>query len=232
MQHVCKGINTLLFCHHWILAGADINTKAAGRVREEEEEGGSIDYGSGNTPLHNCTDLSCHPSQPVFHFLLDKGADMLIKYACGRTPLQSVLESLLDNPDQESQLSVFADELIRRGGFAKNPEELERSEFQLAMQFFRTALTLPLSAPGAQERVHLLLDAGYKCSKKDLAEFEKSGLERYDHCLSERVRGMYVEDLKHLCRLKIRRSVGHSCSPGKLSQLPLPTFMLQYINLL
>lgn len=157
---------------------------------------------------------------------------MLVKNAHGKTPLQNVLDSLVDNPDQESELSIFADELIRHGGFIHSHEKCERSEFQLTLQSFKTALTSNLSTLRAQKRIHLLLDAGYECSEMDVVEFEKLEMQTCDRCLVDRVYGTYMSDLKHLCRLKIRRSVRCPCVPWKLSQLPLPEFLLQYLNLL
>ena len=235
---------------HFHYTGADINTTVASRVLEEEEEGGTMEYISGNTPLHNCVSIALSPSLSVFSFLLDNGADMFIRDASGRTPLQKVLESLNDHPDQEMCLCSVAEELIRRGGFVKSSSNSDQSDFILVLTSIAKMVVRNLPVDRQLRRAHLLLDAGYQCSQADVARFELLHIHAVDSFLNMRVHGLCVCELKHLCRLKIRELVGQSCemteqqteqseqqtkltcSPARLSQLPLPRFLIHYVSLM
>ncbi|PVD20716.1 hypothetical protein C0Q70_18875 [Pomacea canaliculata] len=208
-----------------LLAGAEIN-KQVGITIEDEEEGGSMRFTTGNTYLHHCI---CHQqSYVVFDFLLDHGADLLKTEQMGKTPLHMASEVHCYNP-------YFVDELIRRGGLTQ--EEDDEGNTVL----INLLMVLRENVDGIVQSLSVLHQAGYDLRKDksllrlDLRHFAaKNSIQALESgWLAEWLLDTQpkVLTLKQTCRLVVRKAIGKTCSYKKLSQLQLPSQLIDYLYL-
>lgn len=206
-------------------AGAEIN-KQVGITIEDEEEGGSMRFTTGNTYLHHCI---CHQqSYVVFDFLLDHGADLLKTEQMGKTPLHMASEVHCYNP-------YFVDELIRRGGLTQ--EEDDEGNTVL----INLLMVLRENVDGIVQSLSVLHQAGYDLRKDksllrlDLRHFAaKNSIQALESgWLAEWLLDTQpkVLTLKQTCRLVVRKAIGKTCSYKKLSQLQLPSQLIDYLYL-
>ncbi|XP_076470187.1 uncharacterized protein LOC143300424 isoform X2 [Babylonia areolata] len=203
-------------------AGADINSTADYTIAEEEEEGGTISYKAHDTLLHKCVDvfLPYAHSSAILSFLLDKGANLFIRDSeDGFTVLQKCLHGLTRHPD-DKRLGSYAVELIRHEGFTSMSLARHQSDFSFLVKAMVKAVQDNEDTVMICHIAHLLLDAGYVCSQTDVATFRTSEAQNVDPSLADKVYGLHIYCLKHLCRQKIRKSMRHLNCLDKLTGVP------------
>ncbi|KAL3853552.1 hypothetical protein ACJMK2_017087 [Sinanodonta woodiana] len=202
--------------------GAHVNDRIP-RILVEEEEGGSIDYSSGDSFLHWA--VRSGKSAAVMA-LLECGANPNSRNRSNTSPVHIACEIC--------NLRIMK-ELVRFGGHF---EPDITSWIHLIECLLDRDVTRARGVSEKKELILLLLSTNY--SHKNafglelLERMERNTENPKVHHSCVKVIKQVISNpspLAQICRATIRKSVGESFKPGVMSSLPLPTSLKKYLSM-
>ena len=190
----------------------------------EEEEGGSFDYtDEKNTPLHWA---AYHNRPELVHLLIDNGANGFLTNESSETALHIACE--------EFHRSVI-ELLVRSGAVPNNKDAFENSPLNHLL------LWRQLCNENCEDVIKLIVTCGYNITTdrnlwiprpgESLAGTNIGGAQNMDMLKWLSEWKYSPRTLKEVCRYKIRDTLGHVRLKWKVGQLPLPTFLIRYVNM-